>query len=109
MISKFSIMIRVLFKMIFFVGLVALIPLTVLPQEAVPHTGLSDKAAHTAAYAALASAGGIAFRGTRSLFLLATGLLALGPGLSSFKLSSRTALPGVRISRQMKLASYWDL
>ena len=67
--------------MAFFVGLLAVVALSVLPQGAVPHTGLSDKVDHMAAYAALALAGGIAFRGARSLFLLALGLLALGSGL----------------------------
>ena len=56
-------MLRKLFRIVFFVGLLALVVLSVLPQEAVPHTGLSDEATHTVAYAVLALAGGIAFRG----------------------------------------------
>ena len=67
--------------MAFFVGLLAVIVLSVIPKEAIPSLGLPDILAHMAAYAALASAGGIAFRGARSLFMLAAGLLFLGASL----------------------------
>ncbi len=67
--------------MAFFVGLPTVVALSVLPPDSIPATGLSDEFAHLAAYAVLALAGGIAFRGAPSLFLLAVGLLALGGGL----------------------------
>ncbi len=74
-------MLRKLYRMVFFVGLLAVIALSVLPQGAMPDAGLSDKMGHVAAYTALALAGGIAFSGARSLFMLAAGLLLLGAGL----------------------------
>ena len=52
-----------------------------IPKEAIPSLELPDLLAHMAAYAALASAGGIAFRGARSLLMLAGGLLLLGASL----------------------------
>ncbi len=74
-------MLKNLFRMAFFVGLLAVIVLSVIPKEAIPSLGLPDILAHMAAYAALALAGGIAFRRARSLFMLAAGLLLLGAGL----------------------------
>ena len=74
-------MLRKLSWMVFFVGLVAAIALSVIPQDAKPDTGMSGKLNHLAAYAALALAGGFACRRRRSLFLMAAGLLLLGAGL----------------------------
>ena len=74
-------MLRALSQMVFVIGLLAVITLSVIPEGTLPDPGISDKLAHMAAYAALAMAGGIAHRGTRSLFLLAAGLLVLGTGL----------------------------
>ena len=74
-------MLRTLSWMVFFVGLLAVIALSVMPPGAIPNTGLSDKMGHMAAYAALALAGGIAIRGARSLLMLVAGLLLLGLGL----------------------------
>ena len=67
--------------MALFVGLLAVIIMSVIPKEAIPSLGLPDILAHMAAYAALALAGGIAFRRARSLFMLAAGLLFLGASL----------------------------
>jgi VanZ family protein len=74
-------MLKKLSRMAFFVGLLAVIVLSVIPKEAVPSIGLPDILAHMAAYAALALAGGIAVRRARSVFMLAAGLLLLGAGL----------------------------
>ncbi len=74
-------MLRKLSRMAFFVGLLAVVVLSVIPKEAIPSLGLPDILAHMAAYAALALAGGIAFRRARSLFMLAAGLLLLGASL----------------------------
>ena len=74
-------MLKKLSRMVFFVGLLAVIALSVVPQWAIPDTGLSNKLDHLTGYAALAFAGGIAYRGARSLFVLAAGLLLLGAGL----------------------------
>ena len=74
-------MLKKLPRMVFFVGLLAVIALSVVPQGAIPDTGLSDKLDHLASYAALAFTGGIAHRGKRSLFMLVAGLLLLGAGL----------------------------
>ena len=67
--------------MAFFVGLFAVILLSVIPATAIPKLGLPEILSHMAAYAALALAGGIACRSARSLFILAAGLLLLGVGL----------------------------
>ena len=67
--------------MVFFVGLLAVILLSVIPAEAFPRFGKPEILGHMAAYAALALAGGIACRSARSLFMLAAGLALLGAGL----------------------------
>ena len=76
-------MLKKLSWMAFFVGLFAVILLSVIPATAIPKLGLPlpEILRHMAAYAALALAGGIACRSTRSLFMLASGLLLLGVGL----------------------------
>ena len=83
MLKKFS-------RMAFLVGLLAVISLSVIPQGAIPDTGLSDKLGHLVAYACLALAGGIAYSGARSSFMLISGLLFLGVGLELVQ----TFLPG---------------
>ncbi len=74
-------MLSKLFRAVFFIGLLVVIALSVIPQEAKPDTGMSGKLNHIAAYAALALAGGIAYRRRRPLFMMAAGLLLLGAGL----------------------------
>ncbi len=74
-------MLTILSRMAFFVGLLAVIILSVIPKEAVPSLGLPDILKHMVAYAALALTGGIAVRRARSVFMLAAGLLLLGAGL----------------------------
>ncbi len=91
-------MLRTLSQMVFVIGLLAVIALSVIPQGAIPDTGVSDKLGHIAAYAALVLAGGIAFRRARSLFMLAAGLLLLGVGLELVQ----ALLPG-------RLASGYDM
>ncbi len=74
-------MVRKLAKTAFFIGLVAVIALSLLPQETLPETGLWDKWNHTLAYAVLALSGGIGFKGWRSLLVLGLGVVVLGGGL----------------------------
>ena len=74
-------MIQTLSKIGFVIGLIAVIALSVLPAGSTPDLEIFDKLAHLAAYAALALAGGIAFSGSRSVFILVAGLLLLGIGL----------------------------
>ena len=70
-------MVRKLARIAFFVGLVAVVALSLLPQDIVPETGLWDKWNHTLAYAALALSGGVGFKGWRSLLAAAIGLAVL--------------------------------
>jgi VanZ family protein len=74
-------MIRSLSRLAFYFGLVLVVILSLIPQDVLPPTGISDKANHVAAYTALALAGGIGFRGVRRLMLVAAGLLLLGASL----------------------------
>jgi len=74
-------MVRRLSKSAFFIGLVAVIALSLLPQETIPETGLWDKWNHTLAYAVLALSGGVGFKGWRSLLTVGIGLVVLGAGL----------------------------
>ena len=74
-------MVSKLFRVVFFIGVLAVIALSVIPQEAKPDTGMSGKLNHIAAYAALALVGGIAFKRQRPLFMMVVGLLLLGAGL----------------------------
>ena len=73
--------IRKLAKFAFVIGLVAVIALSLLPQEIVPETGLWDKWNQTLAYALLALTGGVGFEGWRSLRVVGIGLVVLGAGL----------------------------
>lgn len=72
---------RKLSRIAFFVGLLAVVALSVIPQEAKPDTGMSGKLNHIAAYAVLSLAGGIGYRGRQPLFVMAAGLVLLGAGL----------------------------
>ena len=74
-------MLQTLSRIGFVIGLIAVIALSIMPAGAIPDPEISDKLAHMAAYAALALAGGIAYRGTRSLLILVAGLLLLGVSL----------------------------
>ncbi len=74
-------MVRKLAKSAFFIGLVAVLALSLIPNETRPETGLWDKWEHILAYAVLALAGGIGFKGGRSLLVLGLGLVVLGAGL----------------------------
>jgi len=67
--------------MAFFVCLLSVILLSVIPAEAFPNLRLPETLGHMAAYAALALTGGIAYRSARSIFMLAAGLALLGAGL----------------------------
>ncbi len=74
-------MVRKLARTAFFIGLVAVAALSLLPQETIPETGLWDKWNHTLAYAVLALAGGVGFQGWRSMLMVGIGLVVLGAGL----------------------------
>lgn len=75
--------VRILAGAAFAAGVIAVAVLCLLPQEAVPHLDVGDKAQHLIAYLCLALAGGVAFPG-RSVWVvvgLGLGLVALGIGL----------------------------
>ena len=72
---------RKLAKTAFFIGLVAVIALSLLPQESLPETGMWDKWNHALAYGLLTVSGGIGFKGWRSLSMVGIGLVVLGAGL----------------------------
>ena len=59
----------------------AVIALSLLPQETLPETGMWDKMNHALAYGVLAVLGGFGFKGWRSLLMVAIGLVVLGAGL----------------------------
>ena len=85
----------------FFAGLALVILLSLLPAEELPATGLWDKANHLAAYAALALAGGLGYRGRRALAVLALGLLLLGAALEL----AQSLVPGRMASLEDILAN----
>ena len=62
-------------------GQVAVVALSLLPQETLPEAGLWDKLNHALAYGLLAVSGGIGFKGLRSLLMVGLGLAVLGAGL----------------------------
>lgn len=74
-------MVRKLARLAFYLGLLIVVALSLIPQDAVPALRIWDKAGHVLAYAALAAAGGIGYRGQRSLFLVGLALLLLGAAL----------------------------
>ncbi len=74
-------MVRKLAKTAFFIGLVAVIALSLLPQETLPEIGTWDKLTHALAYGVLAVVGGFGFKGWRSLMMVGLGLVVLGAGL----------------------------
>lgn len=74
-------MVRRLARLAFYLGLAVVVALSVMPAESVPAPGLWDKAGHALAYGALATAGGIGYRGLRAVLLLGLGLLLFGAAL----------------------------
>ncbi len=84
---------RKLSQMAFVIGLLAVILLSLAPPEALPDPGTWDKLNHAMAYGALALAGGLGFRGLRSLLFVGIGLLILGIALEITQtvLTSRSA------------------
>ena len=91
-------MIRKLSRVAFYVGLLLVVALSLIPQDAMPTPDLWDKASHGMAYAALAVAGGIGYRSSRTLMLVALGLVLLGAALGV----AQSALPG-------RIASLYDV
>jgi VanZ family protein len=80
-------------RIAFVIGLLAVILLSLLPEEVLPDPGTWDKLNHAMAYGALALAGGLGFRGLRSLLFVGIGLLILGIALEITQtvLTSRSA------------------
>ena len=74
-------MVRKLAKITFFVGLIAVIALSLLPHETLPETGMWDKSNHALAYGVLAVLGGLGSKGWGSLIIVGIGLVILGAGL----------------------------
>ena len=74
-------MVRKLAKSAFFIGLVAVIALSLLPQEILPETDTWDQLNHALAYGVLAVLGGFGFKGWRSLLMVGLGLVVMGAGL----------------------------
>lgn len=74
-------MLRKLARLAFYLGLLIVVALSLIPQDAVPAPRIWDKASHVMAYAALAATGGVGYRGLRSLFLVGLALLLLGAAL----------------------------
>ncbi len=72
---------RKLAKKDIFIGLMAVIALSLLPQETLPETGTWDKLNHALAYGVLAVLGGLGFKGWLSLLMVGIGLVLLGAGL----------------------------
>ena len=68
-------------QVVFMIGLLAVILVSVIPGDAVPRIGVRDVSAHMMAYAALAFVGGIACQRARSLLILTAGLVFLGMSL----------------------------
>ena len=83
-------MIKLVSRTAFYLGLLLVIALSLIPQEAMPPTGLWDKANHTLAYSVLAATGCVAHRGIRAWVLVAAGLLILGAALEVVQ----SVLPG---------------
>ena len=78
-------MFRKLARLALFVGVVTVILLSLIPNEAMPSLAISDALAHMTAYGVLAFVGGIARRHARSLVMLATVLFLLGASLEFFQ------------------------
>jgi len=91
-------MIRRLSRVAFYVGLLLVVALSLIPQDAMPTPDLWDKASHGLAYAALAVAGGIGYRSSRALIRIALGLFLLGAALEL----AQSALPD-------RIASLYDV
>ena len=74
-------MIRKFAKIAFFIGLITVIALSLLPHETTPEIGMWDKLNHALAYGVLAVLGGFGLEGWRSLLMVSIGLVVLGAGL----------------------------
>lgn len=66
---------------LFGLGVVAVVWVSLLPQESLPPVGLWDKLQHLVAYGALAVTGGVAFPGNRRLLVLGGALILFGGAL----------------------------
>ncbi len=89
-------------RIAFVIGLLAVILLSLLPQEVLPDPGTWDKLNHAMAYGVLVLAGGLGFRGLRSLLLVGIGLLILGIALEI----AQAALPHRSASAYDVLANF---
>ena len=86
-------------RIAFAVGLLAIVMLSLLPQDSLPSVRISDKIYHILAYGCVALAGGFGFRGIRQRLIIALGMLLLGAGLE--------LLQGLMPSRFMSLADIY--
>ena len=77
-------------RLAFYLGILLVIALSLIPQDAMPDPETWDKANHVAAYGAIAVAGGLGYRSRRALLRIALGLLLLGAGLEL----AQSVLPG---------------
>ena len=97
-------MVRELAKITFFIGLMAVITLSLLPHEALPETGMWDKLKHALAYGVLAVLGGLGFKGWRSLLMVGIGLVVLGANLEL----AQSVIPDRSSSVYDALAMAWQ-
>jgi len=74
-------MLTTLARLAFVFGLLAVIVLSIIQTDVNRMLGLPDIVCHMVAYAALAFAGGIAFRRIRNLYILSASLFLLGATL----------------------------
>ena len=74
-------MIRKASQIAFSAGVLAVIALSLLPNESLPEIGMWDKLNHALAYGVLAVLGGLGLKGWRSVLMMGIGLVVLGAGL----------------------------
>jgi VanZ family protein len=68
-------------RVLFALGVAAVVYLSVVPTTSLPAVSIWDKAQHALAYFCVMAAGALGFRRQRTRVLLAIGLVALGGGL----------------------------
>jgi VanZ family protein len=86
-------------RIAFAVGLLAIVMLSLVPQDTLPSVRISDKINHFLAYGCVALAGGFGFGGIGQRLRIALGMLLLGAGLE--------LLQGLMPSRYMSLADIY--
>ena len=79
--SSFEGLIQRTTRVLFVIGLLGVVVLSLMPHTALPPTGIWDKAGHSVAYAILAVCGALGFRGHKWLMVVGAGLVLLGGAL----------------------------